>query len=315
MKTREVVLGIDIGGTNTAAGLIDRNGEASFTCQYSTNSSKPIAYLLRQIFDVIQPELAGCTLRGVGVGAPNADYLNGTIVDPPNLEWDQVDLRSTMKEFTEQSVSVINDANAAALGEALFGSAKKFRNFVQVTLGTGIGTGVILDGDLWHGTHGFAGEIGHSIVVPGGRLCSCGRQGCLETYASARGLVQNLLEQKPYFPESKLLQMKQEGISASDIHDAAQVGDKAALAAFEMTGKHLGLALANATTLLDLEAFVLSGGVATSGEYLLEPVRRHFDDNLLDIYRGGVEVLLSSLTCTDAAVLGAAAFAWQELDN
>ncbi len=314
MTKREVVLGIDIGGTNTAFGLIGRDGKALFTCEYPTRSTKPIAFLLGQIFNVIQSELADCVLCGVGIGAPNANYLTGTIDDPPNLEWGQVDLRSALREFTRLPVSVTNDANAAALGEALYGTAQNLRNFVQVTLGTGIGTGVILNGELWHGTNGFAGEIGHSTVEVGGRLCGCGRQGCLEVYASAGGLVQNLIEQKPQFPESMLLQRKQEEISARDVHDAAKRGDKAALAAFEITGQHLGLALSNATTLLDLEAFVLSGGVALAGEYLLEPVRRHFDDNLLEIYRGKVEVLLSSLKCTDAAVLGAAGFAWQELE-
>jgi glucokinase len=252
-------------------------------------------------------------LRGVGVGAPNADHLQGTIEDPPNLEWERVDLRAAIGEYSDLPVSVINDANAAALGEAFLGSARKFRSFLQVTLGTGIGTGVVLNGELWQGEHGFAGEIGHSIVEPKGRQCGCGRLGCLETYASASGLVRNLIEQKPYFPESILLQRDPESISASDVYEAAQRDDKAALAAFEMAGKYLGLALANATTLLDLEAFVLSGGVALAGEFLLDPVRRHFDDNLLDIYRGGVEVVLSELKGADAAVLGAAAFAWQEL--
>lgn len=315
MPGQEVVLGIDIGGTNTVAALVDREGNTLFNCELPTSSEQPAAHLFRTIYDAISSELTGVQLRGVGIGAPNANYFLGTIEHPPNLKWDYVDLRQEVQLYTTVPVGVTNDANAAALGELLFGVGRGMKNFVQITLGTGLGSGIILNGELYSGSHGYAGEIGHTIVESGGRLCGCGRRGCLETYVSAPALVANAREQMQHHPESKLYQLDVKTITARDVYTAAQSADAAALAAFEETGSRLGLALSNTVAHFDPEAFVLFGGVALAGEYLLEPVRRHLESNLMTAYRGKVKVLLSALPGAAAAVLGAAALGWQEVDR
>ncbi len=324
MKQTEVVLAVDIGGTNTAVGLLDREGVCHYWREYPTDSTQPAERLFAALFTELAESPAQLTVQAIGIGAPNANYLHGTIEHPPNLHWDIVDLPGVVAGFSSLPVAVDNDANAAALGELLFGAAQGKRNFVEITLGTGLGSGIVCDGELWRGQHGYAGEIGHVIVEPGGRPCGCGRRGCLETYASAPGLVVSARELMQVHSGSRLPEMEEAAIragapdakalTARDVHTAAQAGDPAALAAFELTGQRLGLALANSAAYLDPEAFVLFGGVALAGDFLLEPVRKHLNANLLMVYRGGVEVLLSALPGAKAAVMGAAALAWKKLD-
>ncbi len=321
MSKIAVTLGIDIGGTNTVFGLVDEKGKCYLKNSVPTQAEDPAIDLFNRLFEkfkgVYDSVKENYELKGIGIGAPNANYYTGSVVNPPNLNWGVVNLVDLTKKYLDIPVAVTNDANAAALGEMMFGAAKEFKNFIEITLGTGLGSGIIVNGDLVYGHDGFAGELGHVIVEPEGRLCGCGRRGCLETYSSATGIkrtvYQMLADQNG--TDSILREIPFTQLTAKDVSTAVKKGDKIGEMAFEYTGKILGRALANAVTHTSPEAIVLFGGLANAGELIFEPVRRHFEENLLYVFKNKIKVIPSGLEEGNVAVLGAGALIWKELSK
>ncbi len=298
-----VAAGIDIGGTNTKVGLVDAGGKIHDQFVLKTAEYPEPRSLVHDLAARIRKTTEGHSLLGVGIGAPNGNFYRGTIENAPNLAWDGViPFADWMAASTGVPCLLTNDANAAALGEMLFGAAKGMSDFLFITLGTGLGSGIVVGGELVYGHDGAAGEIGHVIVDAGGRLCGCGRRGCLEQYASATGLVLTYRELNSEAPPD---------ITSRQVSERAQAGERAALEALEQAASVLGLALANSVAYTQPEAIFLFGGLAAAGEILFDPVRRHFDANLLNIYRGKTTIHPSSLDESDAAILGAASLIWQ----
>jgi glucokinase len=315
---KEVVAGIDIGGTNSVLGLVDRTGkimaEASLiTTDYPEikNFVSAMALSIKKLLDE-KPELK---LIAIGIGAPNANYHKGTIELAPNLAWKGiVPLSDYMMEKINVPVKLTNDANAAALGEMIFGGAKNMKDFIILTLGTGLGSGIVINGQVVYGHTGFAGELGHTTVVANGRSCGCGRKGCYETYASASGLVRTVLELLSIMrEESSLRDIPPSQLTSKTIAVAASKGDKVALKAMQYTAEMLGFGIVNAIGFSSPEAVFLFGGLAQAGEMLLAPVREYVDRNVQPIFRGTYKILPSGIPENNAAVLGAAALAWNEV--
>lgn len=306
MMQQPLVAGIDIGGTNIVYGLVTSEGKILTKGSMATALFPEIELLVKTVTDKIfqlledfpQHKLIGC-----GIGAPNGNFYTGNIEHAPNLVWKGiVPLASLFEKALGVKSVITNDANAAALGEMLFGSAKGLTDFILITLGTGLGSGIVTGGKLLYGHDGFAGELGHWIVKPGGRPCGCGRRGCLETYCSATGLV------KTYKEITQTLAP----VTAKEIYERALQYDMHALKAFEITGETLGLALANAVTVTSPQSFVFFGGLANAGEIVFKSLRLSFEKNLHIIYKNKVQLLLSSLNENDGAVLGAASLIWNE---
>jgi glucokinase len=291
--------GIDIGGTNTTLGIINENGEVIETHQFSTKAYETPENFVDDIGNTINQVKEKFKLEGVGIGAPNGNYYTGCIEFAPNLPWKgKIQLAVLFTQKTNLICKVTNDANAAAVGEMKFGGAVGMKNFIMVTLGTGVGSGIVVDGNIVLGHDGFAGELGHTIVLPAGRDCGCNRQGCLETYCSAGGI------KKTYFEISG--KQLEPGQKIDYLAELASQGDKDALATFEITGQILGLALANVSALTSPEAIFLFGGPLHCGEFLIDPVKKYFTKNLLSIYDDKIKILTSLLTKNHAAILGAA---------
>lgn len=318
MDQKEVVLGVDIGGTNTKFGYVDRSGNLLAEGEMSTEAHRSAD----EFFERLHTEAAKLfalkedqlKLIGIGLGAPNGNYYKGTIEQPPNLSWKYVNVVATLKRWYSIPVVLTNDANAAALGEQLFGAAKGMKDFIVITLGTGLGSGIVANGELIYGHDGFAGEIGHTIVDPKGRQCGCGRRGCLETYASASGICRTVEELlKSPTPLSELREMNPQSITSKRIFEAAQHGDKLALEAFNVTGKYLGLKLADSIAYTSPEAIILFGGLAAAGDFIFIPTKKYMEGYLLGIFKNKVRLLPSSLPKGNAAILGAAALIWKEL--
>jgi len=291
--------GIDIGGTNTTLGIINENGEVIETHQFSTKAYETPEAFVDDIGNTINHVKEKFSIEGVGIGAPNGNYYTGCIEFAPNLPWKgKIQLAVLFTQKTNLICKVTNDANAAAVGEMKFGGAVGMKNFIMVTLGTGVGSGIVVDGNIVLGHDGFAGELGHTIVLPAGRDCGCNRQGCLETYCSAGGI------KKTYFEISG--KQLEPGQKIDYLAELAGKGDKDALATFEITGQILGLALANVSALTSPEAIFLFGGPLHCGEFLIDPVKKYFTKNLLSIYDDKIKILTSLLTKNHAAILGAA---------
>ena len=252
-------------------------------------------------------------IKGMGVGAPNGNYYSGTIEFAPNLPWKGViPLAAMFEERLGIPTALTNDANAAAIGEMTYGAARGLKDFIMITLGTGVGSGIVINGQLVYGHDGFAGELGHVVVDPAGRQCGCGRKGCLETYCSATGVARTAREFLVARSEPSLLRnIPSEEIQSKDVYDAAVKGDKLALEIFEFTGKVLGTALANFVAFSSPEAIILFGGLAKSGDYIMKPIQKALEENVLNIYKGKTKLLLSQLKDADAAVLGASALGWE----
>lgn len=302
-ESTDVAVGIDIGGTNIKVGLVDAEGAILNRLILKTAAYPEPQSLVEDLAGRIQRLVEGNSLLGIGIGAPNGNYYRGSIEHAPNLEWEGVvPLADWMTEATGVPCLLTNDANAAALGEMLFGDAKGMKDFLFITLGTGLGSGLVVDGQLVYGHDGAAGELGHVIVQPSGRLCGCGRRGCLEQYASATGL---LLTYRELNPEAS------SNTTSREVFDRAAAGEQAALETFEHTAQVLGLALANSVAYTQPEAIFLFGGLAAAGDILLKPVREHFEANLLNIYRGKTTIRPSGLVESDAAIHGAASLIWQ----
>lgn len=317
----EVVAGIDIGGTTVHIGLVTHDGKVfSHACLYTKDYDQP-ENLALAVSEKIKAALYDAgnkyQLKGVGIGAPNGNFYKGTIEFAPNIKWYGI---IPFADMVEKEIGVpcklTNDANAAALGEMIFGAAKGMKEFIFITLGTGLGSGIVVNGQLIYGHDGFAGEMGHLIIVPNGRLCGCGRTGCLETYCSAPGLVKTyqeiLIRHNPALKHSSNTDGTLDEINAKTIFEKAKAGEPEALEAFAFTAETLGLALSNAVAFTSPQAIFLFGGLAAAGELLFDDVQRHMEENLLNIYKGKVRILASGLPENDAALLGAASLIWNQ---
>ncbi|MCX8056538.1 MAG: ROK family protein [Ignavibacteria bacterium] len=315
-----LVLGIDVGGTNTVFGLIDKEGKDYLIDSIPTNRTQPAEDLFVRLFQKYNQRVKELNLEfnlvGIGIGAPNANYYKKTIEYPPNLNWGFVEIEKIIGKFFSQPVALTNDANAAAIGEMYYGAAKGMKDFIVITLGTGLGSGIVVDGNLVYGHDGFAGEIGHTVVFPDGRECGCGKKGCLETYVSAPGIKRTVFELlSKYNYESKLRNLSYSELDAKLITDAALEGDKIALEAFDFTSKILGMKLADAVAHTSPEAIILFGGLANAGDLLIVPTKKYMEEYLFHVFRNKVKILKSELNEGKSAVLGAAALIWHELNK
>lgn len=315
---KEIAIGIDIGGTNTIIGIVDKQGNILQKASLFTKRYKKVNHFvdelsnkLKVLFNKVNKEYQ---LKGIGIGAPNANFYKGTIENAPNLKWKGIiPLAKMMQEKLNVPVWLTNDANAAALGEMLYGGAKSMKDFLFITLGTGLGSGIVSNGKLICGHDGFAGEIGHTIVVENGRLCGCGRKGCLETYASASGIKRSVIELLSKTNKASVLRdVKNAKISSKLIYESAKKGDIISLEAFDFTAKILGKALANSVAHTSPEAIFLFGGLANAEDLLLKPVKESMEANLFNIYKNKVQILPSQLKSGKAAILGASALVWTE---
>jgi glucokinase len=312
---KEVVAGIDIGGTNTVSGLVDRSGNVLAVDELITTDYPEVNDFISALAGSVSRMLAkdkNLKLLGIGIGAPNANYYKGTIELAPNLAWKGIiPFASLLKGKVDVPVVMTNDANAAAMGEMIFGAAKGMKDFIVLTLGTGLGSGIVINGELVYGHSGFAGELGHSIVVPGGRLCGCGQRGCLETYASATGLVKTVLYLlSDWREESILKEIAPSDLTSKKIAEAAAASDKLAIEAMDLTAEKLASGIVNAVVFSSPEVIFLFGGLAKAGEMLFEPVRKYVDMKIMPIFRGTVKILPSGIPENNAAVLGSAALIW-----
>lgn len=313
------VIGLDMGGTNSVFGIVDQRGSIKAQTAIKSQAYPDFKDYVKAAVESLQPALdvvGGIELiRGMGIGAPNANFYTGCIEDAANLVWKGVvPLAQEFEDALGVPVRVTNDANAAAMGEMTYGVARGMKNFIMITLGTGVGSGIVVDGKVVYGSDGFAGELGHFIIdhTGHGRTCGCGRKGCLETYCSATGVARTAREVLETTDVNSLLRdLKSEDITSYDVFVAAEKGDKAALEVFERTGRLLGRTCADFATFSTPEAFVFFGGLTKAGEYLMKPLREAYDEHVLSIFRGKAKLLVSSLNGSEAAVLGASALGWE----
>ena len=320
---REVVAAIDIGGTNTKIGIVDRNGKILARDVVRTTDFPEAKNLVNSCFEKISglltsqhPNISTSQLKGIGIGAPNGNFFKGTIEFAPNLKWKGVvPLADYFSDAFKVKAVLTNDANAAALGEMYFGGARGMKDFIFVTLGTGLGSGFVANGKLIYGHDGFAGELGHVIVMQHGRQCGCGRKGCLEQYCSATGIVKTYFEIVRNSDPEAFNKYDSSKVDAKHIYEKALAVDENAFYAFNYTGEMLGLALANSVAYTSPEAIFLFGGLAQAGELLFNPTVLSFEKNLLNIYRDKIKILPSSLLENDAPILGAASLIWSELSG
>lgn len=317
--SQQLAVGIDIGGTNTKFGIVDRRGNILYQDRMSTKAHEEVTMFLEELHQRLTKlidQVGGISnIKGIGVGAPNGNFYTGNIEYAPNLRWKGiVPLAQMLQDLFGIPAVLTNDANAAALGEMTYGSARGMKDFITITLGTGVGSGIVANGQLIYGHDGFAGELGHVIVIPGGRYHpGTGARGSLEAYASATGVTNTaleLLEARPDEP-SMLRNHTKEEIDSKMIYEAAIKGDKLAMEIYEYTGKVLGEALANFVMFSSPEAIVLFGGLTQAGDLIMRPVREHMELNLLPIFQNKVKLVFSELKESDAAILGASAMAWE----
>lgn len=317
---KQFVVGVDVGGQTTKIGVVDARGDilAQTVIRTDTYGADADAYL-----DALAAAVKGCIkeagkegeIRGIGVGAPNGNYYTGEVSFAPNLAWAAGKAVKFAEKLSERTdgipVSLTNDANAAAVGEMTYGAARGMKNFIMITLGTGVGSGVVIDGKVVYGSDGFAGELGHVTVVRNnGRTCGCGRTGCLEAYCSAIGVARTAREWLEMSDEPSLLR-ECDNITSKDVYEAAKEGDKLAIKVFDYTATLLGRTFADFIAFSAPEAIVLFGGLARSKEYLYEPMLKAMNDNVLKIWKDKVKIIFSSLKESDAAILGASALAWE----
>ena len=315
--SRQVALGIDIGGTNTKFGLVNHRGDILAKGSIKTDEYEKVEDFIESLYQNIEPLIKTYSphknLDGIGVGAPNANYYRGPIEQAPNLRWKGVvPFADLMTQRFGVPCKMTNDANAAALGEMMFGAARGMRDFIMITLGTGVGSGIIAGGSLIYGHDGFAGELGHTIVKPGGRKhWSTGSEGSLEAYASATGISITARKFRAEFPDSMLNEYPEDEINSKTVYECAIKEDPTAIEVFRYTGQKLGEALANFVMFSSPEAILLFGGVIKAGDFLLKPTKLHMERNLLPIFRGKVKLVFSELDEADAAILGASALVWE----
>lgn len=319
----EFAIGIDIGGTNTKFGIVNHRGEILSTGEIGTKKYNDIHQFIDQLYEVLQPSInkvGGMEyIKGIGIGAPNGNYYSGTIEYAPNLHWKGiVPLAKMVTERFKKPCTLTNDANAAAVGELMYGAARGMRDFIMITLGTGVGSGIVANGQMIYGHDGFAGELGHTIIRPGGRLhWGTGAHGSLEAYASATGIAitaKEMLDEQINV-ESSLRNIHHDEITSKTVSEAAAKGDKLALEVFKYTGEILGEALANFVMFSSPEAIILFGGVIKAGKILLDPVKESMEKNLLPIFQNKVKLIFSELKESDAAILGASALVWEKKED
>ena len=314
--SKQVALGIDIGGTNTKYGLVNHRGEILEKGSIKTDEYPEVQEFIDALYEKVAPLIMKhCGQRhfdGIGVGAPNANFYTGTIEQAPNLRWKGIiPFAKLMTEKFDVPCKMTNDANAAALGEMMFGAARGMKDFIMMTLGTGVGSGIVSNGQLIYGHDGFAGELGHTVVKPGGRKhWSTGSEGTLEAYASATGITITAKKMRAEFPNSMLSDYLEEEINSKIVYECAKKGDPTAIEVFRYTGQKLGEALANFVMFSSPEAILLFGGVIKAGDLIMKPTKLHMERNLLPIFRNKVRLVFSELDEADAAILGASALVW-----
>ena len=313
------VIGLDMGGTNSVLGVVDARGHVLGRTSLKTQSYRDINDYVNALYEeaekIIEP-LGGMEMvRGIGAGVPNGNYYTGYIQEAMNLPWQTVPFAKLVSERFGLPCRITNDANAAAMGEMTYGAAKGMKNFIMITLGTGVGSGIVIDGNVVYGHDGFAGELGHTTAVRGenARPCNCGKMGCLEAYASATGVARTAKEILTSTTKETLLrQLDVDNITSKDVYDAAEQGDEVAKEIFDFTGTILGQQLADFIAFSAPEAIVLFGGLTKSGDWIKRPIEEAMNQNVLPLWKNKVKVLFSDLKEADAAVLGASALAWSE---
>ncbi|WP_029901910.1 ROK family protein [Prevotella sp. 10(H)] len=313
-------IGIDIGGTNSVFGIVDKRGHIINQGSIKTGAYKEIneyvEHLSAGVQEIIDQVGGSGNIKGIGVGAPNGNYFTGCIEFAPNLPWKGViPLAQMLTDKLNIPVALTNDANAAAIGEMTYGAARGIKDFIVITLGTGVGSGIVVNGQLVYGHDGFAGELGHTTAIREGRMCGCGKKGCLETYSSATGVARTAKEYLQTKKDPSILrELNVEEITSKDVYDAAVKGDKLAKEIFEYTGKVLGESFADFVAFSSPEAIILFGGLTKAGKLIFDPVRKHMEENMLPIFRNKIKLLMSELKESDAAVLGASALGWEVKD-
>lgn len=314
---KSLVIGLDLGGTNSVFGVVDSKGKIVATTSIKTQAYPSVdQYVMESVKAVkqIAEQVGGMEkIRAMGIGAPCGNYYKGTIEHAANLVWAKgiVPLANMFVNELGIPVVVTNDAKAAAMGEMKYGVAVGMNNFVELTLGTGVGSGIVVNGQLIYGFDGFAGELGHMIVEPDGRPCGCGRKGCLETYCSATGVVRTAIAMLEESSEATSLRdIATDKLTSYEVYKAAMAGDAMAQEVFKQTGRRIGIACANIATFLSPEAFIFFGGLAQAGELLLRPIEEAYNENVLSLYKGKARFLMSGLDGAKAAILGASAIAW-----
>ena len=314
---KSLVIGLDLGGTNSVFGVVDSKGEIIATTSIKTQAYPSVdQYIMESVKAIkqIAEQVGGMEkIRAMGIGAPCGNYYKGTIEHAANLVWAKgiVPLANMFVNELGIPVVVTNDAKAAAMGEMKYGVAVGMNNFVELTLGTGVGSGIVANGQLIYGFDGFAGELGHMIIEPDGRPCGCGRKGCLETYCSATGVVRTAIAMLEESSEATSLRdIATDKLTSYEVYKAAMAGDTMAQEVFKQTGRRIGIACANIATFLSPEAFIFFGGLAQAGELLLRPIEEAYNENVLSLYKGKARFLMSGLDGAKAAILGASAIAW-----
>lgn len=317
-QLKPYVVGIDVGGTNTVFGIVDARGTIIASGAVKTRTFEKLEdyvdHVCQNLMPLIEAQGGVEKIKGIGIGAPNGNYYSGTIEFAPNLPWKGViPLAAMFEERLNIPTALTNDANAAAVGEMTYGAARGMKNFIMITLGTGVGSGIVINGQVVYGHDGFAGELGHTISHrENGRQCGCGRKGCLETYCSATGVARTAREILAASTEQSLLRaIPVDSITSKDVYEAAVQDDKIAKEIFAFTGKILGEAIADFIAFSSPEAIILFGGLAKSGSFIMDPLQKAIDDNVLNIYKGKANILVSELKDSDAAVLGASALGWE----
>jgi glucokinase len=312
------VVGIDMGGTNTVFGIVDARGNVLSKSAVKTATHSDVNLYIDDLHTELTKlidEVGGASkIKGIGVGAPNGNFYSGQIEFAPNLPWKgQIPFAALMAKRFNIPTVLTNDANAAAIGEMTYGAARGMKHFIMITLGTGVGSGIVIDGKLVYGHDGFAGELGHTTSVRNnGRMCGCGKTGCLETYASATGVARTAREMLEMSKDPSLLRnFPADAITSKDVYEAAVQGDKIALDVFEYTGKILGEALADFIAFSAPEAIILFGGLSKAGDFILNPIIEHMNNNVLPLWKNKVKVMFSELKEADAAILGASALPWE----
>ncbi|MDD2314694.1 MAG: ROK family protein [Proteiniphilum sp.] len=313
------VVGIDVGGTNTVVGIVDKRGQILTNGSIKTAKHAQVEDYLDELTELINNLIAEVTtkdqIKGVGAGTPNGNYFTGSIEFAPNLPWKGViPFAQMLEDRVGIPVALTNDANAAAIGEMTYGAARGMKDFIVITLGTGVGSGIVVNGQVVYGHDGFAGELGHVIVRRNnGRMCGCGRTGCLEAYSSATGVARTAREYLEMRPETqtRLRNIPIEDITSKDVFDAAMNGDEMAKEIFKFTGEMLGEAFADFVAFSSPEAIILFGGLAKAGDLIMDPIKETMEKNLLNIFKNKVKLMFSELKESDAAVLGASALGWE----